>query len=279
MDCPDYSVSRETFTIDVCGTCGFKFTNPRPAENEMGRYYESDDYVSHSGTKRGLVNKIYNVVRNYTISAKVKMVQGLNRNKDQKSLLDIGCGTGEFLNACKAQGWKVQGIEPSPGARQKIKENYGIDAKPSDLLFTMEGRFSIITMWHVLEHVHQLDRSIEAIKKLLAPKGRLIVALPNCDSWDAKKYGAYWAAWDVPRHLYHFRKVDVEKLFSRHQMRVVEVKPMYFDSFYVSMLSEKYKNGGSGFISGMLSGLISNTKTGQGRGHSSRIYILEIITN
>lgn len=282
LSCLDYTVSRETFNVVQCGSCGFRFTNPRPEEREIGKYYQAEDYISHSDTRKGLINKLYQVVRNYTIGQKVKLIDRLIPNSQSSSikyLLDIGCGTAEFLNASKIAGWNVTGIEPSEIARKKAEEKYKITPLPQDKLFELnEKKFNVISLWHVLEHVHQLDKTIDQISKILLDDGTLIVAVPNCDSWDAKKYGEQWAAWDVPRHLFHFTKKDIEMLFSNFGFKLTEVLPMKFDSFYVSLLSEKYKTNTSNLLSGFLNGLNSNISAGK-NGHSSQIYILKKIIN
>ena len=277
ISCTDHTVSRETFQVVQCEACGFRFTNPRPAESEIGKYYESEEYISHSGTTKGLVNKIYGIVRNYTIGQKLKLINRLTSSHKPggRSILDIGCGTGEFLYASKQNDWNVTGIEPSEPARKHARENFGIDPiLPEGLYNLKEKQFDVITMWHVLEHVHKLDQTIEQINKILADTGILVVAVPNCNSYDAEKYGAHWAAWDLPRHLYHFTKNDVEKLFGRFRFKLYEVHPMKFDSYYVSMLSEKYKNKSSNLLAGFFSGLISNLSAkNNSRGYSSQIYI------
>ncbi len=277
ISCKDYTVSRETFHIVQCEACGFRFTNPRPDENEIGKYYESEEYISHSGTNRGVVNKIYSIVRNYTIKQKVKLINKQLRtpNSELRTILDLGCGTGEFLNACKQNDWNVTGIEPSEVARKHAKESFGINPiLPEELFGVKEKQFNVITMWHVLEHIHQLHKTIEQINKILADDGAFIVAVPNCNSFDAKKYGEHWAGYDVPRHIHHFTKKDIKKLFSRFGFKLEEVLPMKFDSYYVSLLSEKYKTGKSNLVAGFFSGLKSNLSAGGDNGYSSQIYIL-----
>lgn len=277
LSCTDYTVSRETFKVVQCGSCGFRFTNPRPEENEIGKYYQSEEYISHSDTSKGFVNKLYLMVRNYTISKKVKLINRLTGNPQPaaNNLLDIGCGTGEFLNACKENGWNVTGIEPSEVARKNAEQKYNIiPLSPEKLFEISEKKFNVITLWHVLEHVHRLDTTIDRINKILSDEGVLIIAVPNCGSRDAKKYESHWAAWDLPRHLYHFTKKDIEALFKKFGFKLSEVLPMKFDSFYVSLLSEKYKTGKSNLISGFWNGLISNSSAKE-NGYSSQIYILK----
>jgi 2-polyprenyl-3-methyl-5-hydroxy-6-metoxy-1,4-benzoquinol methylase len=277
LSCIDYTVSRETFTVVQCDACGFRFTNPRPDGNEIGKYYQAVDYISHSDTNKGIVNKLYRAVRNYTIGKKVTLINKLTQNlkPETRNLLDIGCGTAEFLHASKQNGWNITGIEPSEVARKNAEQKYHITPLPQEKLFELnEKKFNVVTLWHVLEHVHELDKTIQQINKILLDDGVLIVAVPNCNSWDAKKYGAYWAAWDVPRHLYHFTETDIKKLFGRSGFKLSEVLPMKFDSFYVSLLSEKYKTGSSNLFLGFWNGVISNISAGK-NGYSSQIYLLK----
>lgn len=286
ISCVDYIVSRKTFHIVQCRACGFRFTNPRPVESEIGKYYESDEYISHSARAKGIANKLYKLIRHYTMKKKLGLLNRLTLTPtlSSRTLLDIGCGTGEFLNACKQNGWKVTGIEPSKIARKHAKEKYGIvPLAPEKLLRINRTKFDAITLWHVLEHIHKLEKTIQKMRKLLADHGILIIAVPNCNSFDAQVYGSFWAAWDVPRHLYHFTRKDIEALCGRYGFQLKEVLPMKFDSFYISLLSEKYKNarlregpGSWNLLAGFLNGVKSNISADDNkRGYSSQMYILK----
>ncbi|MCU0431927.1 MAG: class I SAM-dependent methyltransferase [Bacteroidia bacterium] len=272
MSCKDFTVSKTEFMIQRCGACGFALTNPRPANENLGAYYESDEYISHSNTSKGLVSKMYQWVRKYTLRKKVEMVTSLAGKTG--TLLDIGCGTGEFLNASREAGWKVTGVEPSAQARQAAKNNHGLDILDEPALATLADKsFDVITMWHVLEHVPDLPGRMQTLKRLLAPGGTLVVAVPNRNSHDAAHYEKFWAAYDVPRHLWHFRPDDIRALANTHGFEPKAIKPMVFDSYYVSMLSEKYRSGGNRYLAAVWRGFVSNRKAGAER-WSSQIYIL-----
>lgn len=274
LTCTDDTVSKETFEIKKCTDCGFMYTDPRPEENELYRYYESEDYVSHSNTSKGLINFLYQNIRKYTLVKKVKLINSLSL-KDK--ILDIGSGTGDFLNACKQNGWETTGIEPNENARLLAINNHKLDIKEeADINTLKKESFNVITMWHVLEHVPQLNRRVEEIKQLLKRNGTLIVAVPNRMSFDAQHYKENWAGYDVPRHLYHFSPKDIEKLFSKHGFEVIKTKPMIFDAFYVSMLSEKIKTGKAKILKGFVNGLVSNILSLiHEKTSSSQIYIIK----
>ena len=273
LACVDNTVSRETFQIVQCNSCGFKYTNPRPEEFELGKYYKSEDYVSHSNTKKGFINSTYQSVRKYTLLKKLQLISQYFKTG---KILDIGCGTGEFLNTCKKAKWETFGIEPDQDARKMAVENYGLDVKGEGQLSVFpDASFDIISMWHVLEHVPRLNERIEDLKRLIKPNGIIIIAVPNCDSADAKTYKENWAAYDVPRHLYHFTPKDIELLFKNHQLRLFKTLPMVFDSFYVSMLSEKIKSGKTNIIRSTWNGLRSNLSAlKSGKTYSSQIYLI-----
>lgn len=271
----DHSVSKKTFEVWRCPDCTACFTQDAPGPEEIVPYYQFEDYISHTDTKKGLVHRLYHMVRNITLGSKktiVKKATGLPSG----NMLDIGCGTGAFLNKMKTGGWTVTGLEPDETARKNCLDNYGITALlPEQLFHLPEKSFDAITMWHVLEHVHQLPEYMQQINRLLKPGGALIIAVPNYTSHDAAVYKAFWAAWDVPRHLYHFSPAAMTNLLERNQFTLAKIKPMWFDSFYVSMLSEKYRKGN--IVRAMFVGFISNLKAMfNKRKCSSVIYITNV---
>jgi len=243
LTCRDHTVSGETFDIVECEHCGFRFTNPRPGPDEIGRYYESEDYTPHQDTGQTVIDTLYRWVRHYTLRSKRRLITTLVDDSPGR-LLDFGCGTGEFLAHCQSQGWDARGLDPDETARTVAAQRHGLTVEPPERLQDFpSGRFDVITLWHVLEHVSDLTGTIEALKRALAPSGTLVVAVPNWRSLDARFYGEDWAAYDVPRHLSHFRPRDVQRLFARFDMEVAEIRPMRLDAFYVSLLSERYRNG------------------------------------
>jgi 2-polyprenyl-3-methyl-5-hydroxy-6-metoxy-1,4-benzoquinol methylase len=271
----DHTVSQKTFSIWHCNACTARFTQDVPEQDAIGAYYASDNYISHSDTKKGIINSLYHLVRKKTLNSKRRLV--INETGIMKGeVLDIGCGTGAFLNTMKEAGWAITGLEPDAVARSKAAELYGIHPQESAELFELTpASFNAITMWHVLEHVHELHAYIKQIAELLAHNGKLFIAVPNYTSKDADIYAADWAAYDVPRHLYHFSPQSMEKLFSLHGLQLAAVKPMWFDSFYVSMLSEQYKNGKGNIIKAVFNGFISNLKAWEDvRKCSSVIYVI-----
>jgi 2-polyprenyl-3-methyl-5-hydroxy-6-metoxy-1,4-benzoquinol methylase len=248
FDAVDHFSTKETFPIYDCKSCGFRFTNKFPSEDSIGRYYDSPDYISHSDSKTGLINRLYHFFRKQMLKKKIDLVSKyvVPRQKDNIRLLDIGSGTGYFLNAAKERGYAVTGIEKDSNARDYAITNFGLDVKDEQSLWALKDEsFDVITLWHVLEHLDNLNEVVAKIKSILKPNGVMILALPNHNSHDAKKYKGYWAAYDVPRHLWHFTPDSVEKLLSKHQFNIIKQKTMPLDAFYISMLSEKYRGSGS----------------------------------
>lgn len=270
----DFFLTGEAFDIVKCHECGFRFTNPRPKSEDLGKYYESTDYISHSDSRKGLFASVYQLVRKYTLSRKLALI---SKFQQKGEILDIGCATGQFLNYMAEHGWSATGIEPDEKTRAHAISEYGLKVFPEEQLNILEkSSFDVITMWHVLEHVSELNARMEQLKNLLKPQGTLIIAVPNCNAYDAKIYGEFWAGYDLPRHLYHFAKEDMKLLLENHEFTIVNILPMRFDAFYVSLLSEKYKSGKMRWLPALWNGFWSNMKSGQKNGHSSLIYVIKL---
>lgn len=270
LTCKDYTVSHESFNIVSCKTCSFKFTNPRPLDSEIGKYYKSEDYVSHSDTKKGLINQLYHAVRRRTLKQKLGLISGY---VSRGTILDYGCGTGMFLKTCADAGWKSFGFEPDADAK-KLAEAKGLSVSNSKDALT-GNKYDIISLWHVLEHVTDLDPTLQFFSKSITERGRVIFAVPNYSSADAKHYKEFWAGYDVPRHIYHFEINTLKKLLANYGFSLEDTKPMKFDSYYVSMLSEKYKTGSMNYLTAFLNGLKSNMAAKDSSQYSSVIYIFK----
>lgn len=267
----DYSVSKEIFDLYHNEELDMLITSPQPSLDVLGKYYESVDYISHTDSKRSLFEKMYHFVKSIALKNKLNLINSQQPNKG--SILDIGAGTGEFLSVARQDGWKTIGVEPSDKAKA-IAKSKGVSfvEQTSEL---ESHSFDVISMWHVLEHVPDLNQQIKELKRLLKPNGTLIIAVPNFKSFDAKHYGKFWAAYDVPIHFWHFSKTAIKKLFQKEEMQLVKILPMKFDSFYVSLLSEKYKTGKMNFVKAFFIGLQSNLKAKKNFEYSSHIYILK----
>lgn len=276
ITCQDYTVSNQKFELVYNTKFDMLETFPQPKIKDLGNYYESEDYISHTDSKKSVVDKLYQIVKGYTLNKKLKLINSFKT--DQKNLLDVGCGTGDFLLNCKTNGWKVEGVEPNNNAKNLAKTKLAINQYSivyTDLSEINSKQFDVITLWHVLEHVPNLSAYISNLKLLLKPNGVLVIAVPNYKSYDANYYKQFWAAFDVPRHLWHFSKKSIQLLFSEQKMNVVKILPMKFDSFYVSLLSEKYKRGKTNFLKAFSIGLLSNLKAIRNKEYSSLIYILK----
>jgi len=271
----DNTVSQEYFEIYHCRNCQVRFTQNSPSETSIAAYYKSEDYISHTDTSKDLINRIYRFVRSFSLNQKKKLVEKETGIK-KGNLLDVGSGTGHFASAMQKAAWQVTGLEPDEGARALASQEHSIELLSSGELFNLAGkRFDAITLWHVLEHIHDLKKYIQTFKKLLSDNGKLFIAVPNYTSYDAEKYKEYWAAYDVPRHLYHFTPQTMQWLMKECGLKIVDVKPMWFDSFYVSLLSSKYKNGNTKWVGAFWTGLISNFKAmSDAKKCSSVIYII-----
>lgn len=263
----DFLVSGEEFSLVLNQEYGFLETRPQPERKDIAKYYQSEEYISHTDSKKGAIAFLYQKVRSYSLVQKVKLISKLNSGKG--TLLDIGAGTGEFLRVAQKKGWVVSGVEPNEGAREFAQDkNIPLD----ESIAVPEGKtFDVVTLWHVLEHMPDLQNTIHKTQQLVKEGGTLIIAVPNFNSFDAKYYKNYWAAFDVPRHLWHFSRDAMSKIFSS-ELELVKTKPMIFDSFYVSLLSEKYRSGNSFSIKAFFIGLLSNLKAWKNKEYSSLIY-------
>ncbi len=282
LRCKDNTATNESFDLILDEELEMLITSPKPEKSKLSKYYESESYISHTDSSKTFIDKIYQIVKNYTIRKKVKLIDSLQT--EGKSILDIGCGTGDFLAASKNDGWNVVGIEPNEKAKNfAIKKVNTANTKVSLFYKDIEAllkensnqKFDVISMWHVLEHVYDLEEYISNLEKLLKPNGSLLIAVPNFNSFDAKYYGKFWAAYDVPRHLWHFSQKSIVKLFGKRNLKVVQTLPMKFDSYYVSLLSEKYKTGISNPVKAFRIGFQSNIKASTSKEYSSLIYILK----
>lgn len=267
----DYSVSKEAFDLYYDQDLDMLITSPQPSPENLGKYYESTDYISHTDSKRSLFEKAYHFVKGIALKNKLNLINNCSATKG--NLLDIGAGTGDFLLTAKQNGWNTIGVEPSEKAKG-IAINKGI--KFSDSTQELESHsFDVITMWHVLEHVPNLEIQIRELKRLVKPNGTIIIAVPNYKSYDANYYGKFWAAFDVPIHFWHFSKTAIQLIFEKENIKLEKVLPMKFDSFYVSLLSEKYKNGKMNYVKAIWIGLVSNWKAKGSSEYSSHIYVLK----
>jgi 2-polyprenyl-3-methyl-5-hydroxy-6-metoxy-1,4-benzoquinol methylase len=274
--CKDYTVSKENFNIVSCKSCDFKFTNPRPEDSVLGDYYKAESYVSHTNSKKGIVNKLYHIVRNHTLKKKIQLISSY---VSRGTILDYGCGTGMFLSACKYAGWETIGMEPDDNARKMglEKELNVFSDKDKVNTHVANTQFDAITLWHVLEHVTDMSETLSFFNARLKKNGVLIIAVPNHVSYDAQVYKEYWAAYDVPRHLHHFDLKSMKTLVEKAGFELIETKAMKFDSFYVSMLSEKYKTGTVNLFRAFMTGLKSNLKAKDSHSYSSTIYVFKHI--
>ncbi|WP_223266326.1 class I SAM-dependent methyltransferase [Gelidibacter gilvus] len=270
----DHSVSQESFELLYNVDLEMLETFPQPSTDKLPDYYKSDDYISHTDGKRNVFEKVYHFVKGIALKRKMKLIDSISNNT--KSLLDVGCGTGDFLQVAFESGWTITGIEPNEQARTLANKKTNDAILNSEQLFTLQSQsFDVITLWHVLEHLPDLEVHFSLFKKLLKPDGVLIIAVPNFKSYDAQLYKEFWAAYDVPRHLWHFSQESIKRLANGVQLELMKTLPMKFDAFYVSLLSEKYKFGKINYFKGFWNGCRSNWRAGRTGEYSSLIYVLK----
>ena len=272
--CTDYTTSKEEFSLVKCSACHFVITSPRPDSGSIGKYYQSKNYISHTNSSKNIIDKLYKTVRLFTLKWKLNLIQS---QKQTGKILDYGCGTGEFLHAFKKVNWDCYGIEPSNTAREKAAQLTHLTIAES--LDQMDPiKFDVITLWHVLEHVENLNEKVVELKSYLAEGGIIFIAVPNHESLDAKMYNSHWAGYDVPRHLWHFSQENMRQLATSHGLNIIGIIPMKQDSFYVSLLSEKYRHPKNNilvnFFKALLSGIQSNIAARSNKNYSSLVYIV-----
>ena len=275
INCRDFVASDDSFTLQRCAGCTFLFTNPRPDENEIGKYYQSDKYVSHTGKKSGLIYRIYDVVRNFSIRSKLRLIK---KHHKGGRLLDLGCGLGDFLyGAKKDNSFGVVGVDISDDAVAYVHKNFGLVVKKEAELETfLNHEFDVITQWHVLEHVHLLNERMQQLKRILKVGGTMFVAVPNSNSWDSKNYREFWDGYDAPRHLYHFNRKSFRLLMEKHSFEVIKERPLWFDAPYVCMRSEVHKgNKILAFVFGAFSGAYSNFLAVFSGNYSSVLFVVK----
>lgn len=269
----DFFLTQEDFELYKCKNCDYIYTSPVPLGEELGKYYNSAEYYSHSASKKGIINRIYGFLRKINIKNKFSLI---HRYKSKGSILDIGCGTGELLKYFSEHDWVTQGIEPNEEARNFAQKTYQLSVKDEAAINSLkEESFDVVTMWHVLEHVPDINNRIKQIIQILKPKGTIFIALPNINSPDSIKYGKYWAGLDVPRHLHHFSPISFSALANKHSLKIVEMVPMKMDAYYVSLLSEKYKKNTLPYFSAIYAGLMSNFQARKTNNYSSMIFVLK----
>lgn len=268
--CTDHTVTCESFALVKCTQCTHVFTNPKPTDEHLAAYYQSAQYISHANAITSLTDLLYKLVRIYTLRKKRKLIEELAKGQE-KSLLDFGCGTGHFLHACKKHGWRVTGVEPNSSARKQAQQG---DTPVEESLTTIKEKYAIITSWHVLEHTTDPVSVVRELRSKLQDGGHIIIALPNHASYDAKYYGKYWAGYDVPRHLSHFNRSSFKSLADKTKLKIQDIRPMTFDAFYVSILSEKYQRHPGALLKGLQIGRKSNASAKLTGEYSSLIYLL-----
>ena len=267
LRCIDYRVSGKEFSLVPVEDGSVLKTHPQPSQEELPKFYESEDYISHTDSKQSFHDRLYHWVKKGMLKRKLKWIKEF---QNKGSILDVGAGTGDFLWEAKKEGWEVYGVEPSIKARERASIK-GITLYPK-LDFEEARQFDVITLWHVLEHVPDFKSEISQLKKLLKPGGILVIAVPNFLSYDAVKYGKYWAGYDVPRHLWHFSRAGIIKEVTSQELVFQKERPLVFDSFYVSLLSEKYKNGKSRLFPAVINGLLPNLRARRTGEYSSLTY-------
>lgn len=271
----DEFLTKKDFHICECLNCGLLYTMPRPSKEKIGAYYKSDEYYSHQENKKGFVPRLYEAIKKINLKHKFRLA---SRDLPVGKLLDIGCGVGDFLHIAEHNGWQCTGVEPSEEAREIARQRIKGDLLYSeDLNHLPDQSFDLITMWHVLEHVDDLKWQVAQLQRLIKPNGRIVIAVPNYRSYDGRFYNAYWAAYDVPRHLNHFNRTVITKIFKTSGLSLVSMDKLVWDAYYISFMSEQYKHHFMPLVRGVFRGLVSNAKARRSGEWSSLVYVFRPI--
>lgn len=269
----DDFLSKEDFHICECLNCGLQYTMPRPTKDKIGNYYKSEEYYSHQENKKGFIPKLYEAVKKVNLRKKYRLA---TKDLAEGKLLDIGCGVGDFLQRAEEKGWECMGVEPSEEAkviaRKRIKANI---INSEELEQIPDNTFDLITMWHVLEHIDDLKWQVEQLQRLIKPNGRIVIAVPNYKSHDGQFYKEHWAAYDVPRHLNHFNKQTITKIFKSKGLQLKKTDKLIWDAYYISYMSEQYRIHKFPLLRGVFKGLVSNCKARKSGEWSSMVYVFE----
>ena len=262
----DYLGSNEKFEIVWSKYKGIAKTYPKPLKNNLKEYYNSENYISHNPKAIGLISLIYLAIRSLMNRNKLKMIKPFLSKNDK--VLDFGSGSGSFLYKLNFK-YESFGVEPNDFARSTSL------AKGLRVVSAMKEykvKFNMIFLWHSLEHVYDINKTINEFSQKINSKGILVIALPNIRSFDAKKYKSFWAGYDVPRHLWHFTEEGIIDFLERKKFKFIKKRPLFWDAIYISYLSEKYRKSKFSLIKGVFWGIISNLtaiKTGE---FSSKVY-------
>lgn len=268
MKIKDHFLSQEIFEVKPSDYPGILETYPKPSEEKLAAYYDSPDYISHQIDTKSLKDIIYQGVKTYMIKRKKQQILKFHQSG---KILDIGAGTGDFLLAFNNESWQKFAVEPTEKLHSILKQK---DIQRSDNLSEFDDNsFHVISLWHSLEHIPNLQETILELKRLLKPDGVIFIAVPNFESYDAHFYKSYWAAWDLPRHLWHFSRSGLKSICSQSSLKCIKEKALPFDAFYVALLSENYKPRGIRMRSFFI-GMLSNLKAMVNKEFSSVIYVL-----
>ena len=255
----DFIVSNEFFKLYKDSETGIVWTQVGKNHNHLS-YYQSENYIPHSD-KKGLLGFLYRFSQRLMfVYKRIILMKPL---KQSKSVLDYGAGDGKFAKYLEKSGKKIFTYDPL-----KVNSSNNIN-----LTQDTDFQADMLMMWHVLEHIPDLKKVFPKILERVNKKGFLVIAVPNRDCFDAKYYKNHWAAWDVPRHLYHFNHKSLLNFMSSYGLSFVFKRPLTLDSYYVSYLSEKYKKAPFPLFSGFIIGFLSNCLALFTSNFSSSVYV------